>query len=136
MPEQGEERESRGLSHEAGGGAEAGTLPPERGPSPGGCEGRPRAQAEGAGQRREGRPGAQAEGAGQRQEGRPGGLAPRTPAAGWHVTGYCGQRQGQIFAGGTLGCSRLEGALAIRPGVPELPRAQRLESWAQAGLAC
>ena len=121
MPEQGEERESRGLSHEAGGGAEAGTLPPERGPSPGGCEGRPRAQAEGAG---------------QRQEGRPGGLAPRTPAAGWHVTGYCGQRQGQIFAGGTLGCSRLEGALAIRPGVPELPRAQRLESWAQAGLAC
>ena len=28
---------------------------------------------------------------------------------------------GQIFAGGTLGCPRLEGASAIRPGVPDHP---------------
>lgn len=38
---------------------------------------------------------------------------------------------GQIFAGGTLGCPRLEGASAIRPGV------QKLESlsWTLAGQA-
>lgn len=61
--------------------------------------------------------------------------APQLPAG--TVTGYYGWCQGQIFAGATLGARGWEGALVIRPEVPELPRAQRLEleSQAQAGLA-